>query len=253
VNDSVHVRIVTGRDALARVAAGLFLRAAEEAIAERARFVVALAGGSTPRATYERIAREANVRVDWSRVHFLLGDERCVPPAHRDSNAAMVRRALIDPLPVPPENVLFPPSPQACDASGYDALLATFFGAPAPSALRQSAIDLALLGVGADGHTASLFPGSPALRSERWATATVAPPGTGTRRRITLTLAALNTSRTAIVLAHGSDKRAAVSAALASRPGSAAPIARVRPSGGVTWVVDDEAAPEDAGVAGHAR
>ena len=164
-----EVRIFPDSRRLAIVAVEHFVALAGEAIAARGLFAVALAGGSTPRAAYMLLATEEYaVRVDWGRVHVFWGDERCVPPAHMDSNYRMARETLLDGVPLPAQNVhrmhgeMIPEDA----ASDYEKTLRLFFGDDLPR------FDLVLLGMGSDGHTASLFPGMAILREERrWAVA----------------------------------------------------------------------------------
>lgn len=164
---------------MARAAAELFVRLADDAMKERGCFSVVLSGGGTPSGMYRLLARPPLSReVEWQRVHVFWGDERCVPPDDPRSNARMARETLLDHVPVPEEQV----HPMACHrlpigslgkasrqtarqaAMRYELLLRDFFGEDDP------AFDLVLLGLGENGHTASLFPHSPALREmERWA------------------------------------------------------------------------------------
>src|SRR5467141_689148 len=151
--------------ALADAAAGRFVAAAGDAITSRGQFVVALSGGSTPRDTYLRLGTEALVaRVMWSRVQVLWGDERCVPPHHVESNYRMARETLLDRVPVPAANVhrIHGEDDPATAAEAYETTLRALLRTPAR-------IDLVLLGLGEDGHTASLFPGSAAAHEQtRW-------------------------------------------------------------------------------------
>src|SRR5258705_13974289 len=138
---------------LADAAAGRFVAAAADAIASRGQFIVALAGGSTPRDTYLRLGTEALVsKVMWSRVHVLWGDERCVPPDDLESNYRMARETLLDRVPVPAANVhrIHGEDDPATAAGVYETTLRALLQTPAR-------IDLVLLGLGEDGHTASLF------------------------------------------------------------------------------------------------
>ena len=154
-----EIRIYPDTDHLARAAAEGFVALAAEAVGrrlpDRGQFSVALAGGSTPRAAYALLAAE---EVDWSRVHVFWGDERCVPPDHPDSNYRLAREALLDHVSLPAGNVhrmRGEMEPEAA-AQAYAAELRAFFGTQWPS------FDLVLLGMGNDGHIASLFPGSAA-------------------------------------------------------------------------------------------
>ena len=208
-------------------------------IAARGRFTVALGGGSTPAALYRLLASPPLADdIDWSRWHVFWGDERCVPADHPDSNHGMARRTLLDHVPIPPSQVHRmvgeDPPQQAADA--YALALAD---ALAP----DGRLDLALLGIGDDGHTASLFPGTAALEErERLVVANWVPHLDA--YRITLTLPALNRARHVAVLATGADKADAVRRALAPRPGDATPpIALVDPvDGPAAWYLTQDAA-----------
>jgi 6-phosphogluconolactonase len=230
--------------AVAARAAELFADAARGAVAARGRFVVALAGGSTPRLLYERLAADA--ALPWGATHVWFGDERCVPPDHADSNYRMAREALLAHVPVPESEVLRIEGERApADAAErYDALLR---GA-AEAADDGAAFDLVLLGMGPDGHTASLFPGGEALgERERWAVAVPAPEHVGPHLpRVTLTLPALGAAREVLVLATGAGKREAAAAALGApgaAGGDAPPAGLVRGLARTVWLLDAAAAP----------
>lgn len=241
-----EVRVLADADQVARAAAAEFARLAREAAGARQRFAVALAGGSTPRAMYALLAdprQEWRSRIPWEAVHFFWGDERHVPPDHPDSNYRMARETLLERVPIPPRNVhrIAAEDPDAEAAAGrYERELREFFalalGAP-PS------FDLVLLGLGADGHTASLFPGSEALSEER---RLVVAPWIGSlgARRITLTPRALGGAAAVVFLVCGASKAAALRDALEGelRPGLL-PAQRIRPrTGEPLWLVDAEAA-----------
>ena len=157
------IKIHPDPTSLARAAADHFVSLAVEAIAVRGRFAVVLSGGSTPKASYAVLATdERAARVDWSRVYVFWGDERCVPPDHPDSNFRMARQALLDRVPIPSGNVHrmrgeLDPAQAAAD---YQQALLRFF---AISSGDTPSFDLILLGMGDDGHTASLFPGTSAI------------------------------------------------------------------------------------------
>jgi len=223
-----------------RLAAAEVARRARGAIAARGRFVVALSGGSTPRALHALLADPGGpfaAAIDWGRVHVLFGDERCVPPDHPDSNYRMARETLLDRVPIPPGQVHRlrgeDPDP-ARAADDYQGRLRALFPAGPP------ALDLVLLGTGADGHVASLFPGSPALEeASRWVVAPrLARLGT---RRLSLTFPVLQAASAVLLLATGRDKAGPAAAVLAG-PG-ALPVQRIRPaSGDLTVVLDAGAA-----------
>ena len=175
-----------------------------EALAARGRYILSLAGGSTPRLVYELWGEKS--RLDWTRVELIYGDERCVPPEHPDSNHGMVRRALLakleesgtGPRVHPMDGAQADPARAAAD---YEALLEEVVG---PARLEEARIDVALLGIGADGHTASMFPGAPALdEARRRGVATEAPGG---QARLTLTFTELRRARRLLFLAVGDGK-----------------------------------------------
>ena len=186
--------------ALARGAADEFFRCARESIAARGRFLVALSGGSTPRATHAEIARRRK-ELDGTAVDFFWGDERCVPPDDPASNFRMARETLLDPLAIPESQVHrwrseLPPKTAAelCEDE-----LFRVAGSP-------PVLDLVLLGLGLDGHTASLFPGSAALDVYDGFCAANFAPALGAWR-LTMTLPALNAAREALFLVDGEGKR----------------------------------------------
>jgi 6-phosphogluconolactonase len=228
---------------LAEAAAGQLRRALAEAIALRGTAWMALAGGRTPRAVYERLAMDGGPAVDWTRVHVAFGDERLVPPDHGDSNYAMARAALFDRVPLPPAQIhrIEGERAGAADAAAaYGATLAAAFDL-GPGA--WPVFDIVLLGVGADGHTASLFPGTPALGvADRLAAAARAPAPPVDR--VTLTYPVLNAARAVIVLVSGADKAAAVARAFDDGvPIADCPVRGVRPqAGSLTWHLDEAAA-----------
>ena len=200
------------------------------------RFAVCLSGGSTPRRLYQLLARSPYAdRMPWGRVHWFWGDERFVPWDHPDSNYRMVRRALLAEAPIPAENIhgIETNGAPADAARGYERVLKTYCSAETLDPERPL-FDVLLLGLGPDGHTASLFPGSGVLdERERWVAEVI---GAKPEARITLTYPALDSSRHAAFLVAGADKRAMLSRALAGDP--ALPAARVNPVGDLTWFVD---------------
>ncbi len=239
------VQRVADAGAAARAAAEVVAAAVARAVAERGRFSLALAGGSTPRRLYELLAdpgAEFRAGIAWDRVHVFFGDERHVPPDHADSNHRMAREALLDHVPVASVHRMRGEEPDAAvAAAAYQDELAAFFDAP--TAGRPPRLDLVLLGLGADGHTASLFPGNAALRERRRWVAAPYVERLGAHR-ITLTLPTLSRAREVMFLVSGADKAAAVAQVLAPAPGSARlPAARVRPGdGALRWIVDLAAA-----------
>ena len=241
---TVAVLVHADPGAAARVAARRFIELGRSAIAERDRFCAALAGGSTPMKMYALLAATRLPTLDWQRVHVFFSDERCVPADHPHSNCAMVRRALLDRVALPAAHVHrieCEAMPGTLAAERYEAELRAFFGSGPPP--HVAGFDLILLGVGADGHTASLFPGAPALAErQRWVAHTRAPPGVVAPERISLTLPALNAARRIIFLVTGATKAGAVGAVLNDPERCAAPAAMVRGAENLEWHLDAAAA-----------
>jgi len=210
----LSVRIFDDPSALMRAAADEIVSAARAAADERGRFTWALGGGSTPRALYRLLAGDPyRERMPWSAIHFFWGDERHVPPDHPDSNFRMAREAMLDAAPVPPENIhrVRAEEPDAQRAAAeYEAALRSFF-VPAPGEFPR--FDLILLGLGKEGHTASLFPESPVLRERE---RLVAAPWVEAQKtfRVTLTPPVLNHARRAMFLVSGEEKADALRAVL---------------------------------------
>jgi len=199
----VTVAVHSTPEALARATAA-WLR--ERAVAAGPRFAVCLAGGSTPRRVYELLASAERERFPWDRAHWFFGDERFVPHDHPDSNYRMVRAALFDAAPVPAANVH--PVPTAGEpaqaAQAYENELRDFYGAATLDPQRPL-FDVVLLGLGEDGHTASLFPGTAALQErQRWVVDVLNPKS---EPRITLTYPALQSTRALAFLVAGANKR----------------------------------------------
>ncbi len=218
-------------EALARAAARAFVESAAEAIAERGRFAVALAGGSTPKATYEVLARDHAEDVDWPNVHVFFGDERTVPPDHEDSNYRMAREALLDLVPTGSVHRMRGELPPDEAAASYETDLKQFFGG-------EAVFDPVMLGIGGDGHTASLFPGTPALGvTDRLVVANPVPKLDTTR--LTLTAPVLSAARAVNFLVAGEGKAEALREILeGDADPHRYPAKLVRPPGGPTWFVD---------------
>jgi 6-phosphogluconolactonase len=233
------VRVVPSALALSAALAQRVVEVARESIEASGTFTVALAGGDTPRAAYELLGNR-NDAIEWGKVHVFFTDERFVPPEDPRNNAEMAMRAWLSRAAIPPQQVHAIPTldgtPATC-ASRYERTLRSEM----PSAGAHT-FDLAVMGIGADGHTASLFPGDAAALSqrERWVMAVHAPPGTEPRDRITLTLPVLNRSRRVLFAAAGVGKRHRVAETLA---GSTLPAAMVRGLESTEWLLDAAAAP----------
>jgi 6-phosphogluconolactonase len=205
-------------------------------------FAVCLSGGSTPRRLYERLADPPfAARFPWNRAHWFWGDERFVPHDDRDSNYQMARDAFLSRVPIPNDNIHAVQteglSPDQA-ASAYETTLKQFYGADTLAPGRPL-FDVTLLGIGEDGHTASLFPGQPTLQeTSRWAVAVI---GAKAEARITLTYPVLDSSREVAFLVTGKEKRGVVARAQAGD--RTIPAAAICPVGRLHWFTDREAAP----------
>lgn len=238
-------------EALAGEAAARLAAAAQEAVARSGRFTVALAGGSTPKRLYELLAADPHgPRLPWQETHVFWGDERAVPPEHPDSNFGMARAALLARVPVPAGQIhrmeAERPDRDAA-ARDYESVIAKTFAAAAGS--EPPAFDLVLLGMGADGHTASLFPHTEALReARRWVVRNPVPKLQADR--LTLTAPILNRARLILFLVAGADKAPALQEVLQGpRDPDRLPAQSIRPTAGhLVWLVDRAAAARLAGV-----
>lgn len=227
--------VLPDAESVASTGADCFVALAGDAIADRGRFAVALAGGSTPRPLYARLAEPPLVnRVDWARVHLFWGDERNVPPSHPDSNYRMSRRTLLDRVPIPPENIhriqgeLEPHEA----AAHYRLELQRVLGG-------GGRFDLIILGMGPDGHTASLFPDAAVLDEQERSFVAVYVEKLDSWR-LTLTLPAINAARHVLFLVSGESKAEALSRV---RSGERLPAGMVQPvEGDLIWLVDRDAA-----------
>jgi 6-phosphogluconolactonase len=228
---------------MTRAAANLFAARAAEAVSAQGRFTAALSGGKTPVALYDLLAKNPFAsQIPWARVHLFWGDERCVPPDHGDSNYRLVRERLINHVPIPPANVhRMPAEMDTVEAAArYEEQLREFF---APHGGGFPVFDLVLLGLGEDGHTASLFPGTRALReSARWVLGHYVDAQKGWR--ITLTPPVINAARMVAFIVAGAGKAAVVKEILEGPFGpDTLPAQIVRPAGGdLVWMLDREAA-----------
>jgi len=210
------------------------------AVASVGRFAVALSGGSTPKRLYEILATAPLCdRFPWSRTHMFFGDERMVPPDDTESNLRMARMALLDHVPIPPGNIYPMPTGGAPEdeARAYQATLEAYYGGETLDAGRPR-FDVVLLGLGENGHTASLFPGTASLDE---ALAWVAAVTTGVPQpRLTLTYPALASSGIIAFLVAGASKATVLARVLAGDRSE--PAARVTTSGSLIWFVDSAAA-----------
>ncbi len=195
----------TDIDSLDQYALELWRDAYETALRTHGRFFAALSGGNTPAGLYRRIADDPRP-VDWNNVHLFLVDERFVPPGHDESNARMIRETLVSRIPLNEDNFHTIPTETATPeivAAVYEDHLKTFF---AMHGTQSPAFDLMLLGIGEDGHTASLFPESPSLNERTAFTAATSSP-VSPAERITLTFPVINNSEHIIFIAAGANKR----------------------------------------------
>ena len=245
MNSSVEIRTLTTPQELFGAAAEEVVHAANEAVATRGRFTIALSGGSTPKNLFNLLATNARNVLPWDRMFFFFGDERHVLPTDPESNYRMADESLLSKVPVPPGNVfrIAAENPDAASAAeAYQKTLQKFF-ALQPG--QFPVFDLILLGMGPDGHTASLFPNTAGLQEksrlvianwvEKFKTS-----------RITLTLPVLNAARCVTFLVSGTDKAPALHAVLDSdAPGEQYPSKLVQPTDGkLIWLIDRAAASE---------
>jgi 6-phosphogluconolactonase len=236
----MDLRIFPDGDALSQGVARAIVDRIHESLATADHYSLCLAGGQTPRTLYRVLATEDRDRIPWARLHLFWGDERFVPEDDPRSNYRLVREALLDHVPIPPQNV-HPvptdlPDPEQA-ARVYEQTLRQWFHASWPR------FDLILLGMGSDGHTASLFPGAPFLAEQiRWVAPARAP--VEPRLRVTLTLPVLNHASRVFFLIAGAEKADVLRRVLTDPSGPALyPAAAVRPEeGGVVWWVDESAA-----------
>jgi len=238
------IRLFADAAEVSRAAADEFVRRAAEAVVARGRFTVALSGGSTPQRLYQLLADPAlRAQVDWTRVDLFWGDERCVPPTSNDSNYHTAQEAMLSRLPIPPariHRIEAERSDREAAARDYQAVLARTFGVDANGA--PPVFDLILLGMGPDGHTASLFPDTTALdETTRWVVVNHVPKFAADR--ITMTYPILNAAREVLFLVAGADKAEPLVEVLEGPPDShRLPSQRVRPATGqLIWFVDRQA------------
>lgn len=237
---SPEIQVFPDRAALSQGAAERFVKISQAAVQARGQFTVALSGGSTPQGMYELLAGdELRRRVEWSRSFFFWGDERAVPPGDPESNYRMADDAFLSHVPVPRKNIYRIPAekPPEAAAADYEASLRNFWNG------ALEGFDLILLGLGTNGHTASLFPHTFALHEQRrWCVAVWVPELNATR--ITLTVPVLNRGANVFFLVAGSDKSAVVHEVLRGpNDPERLPAQLIRPDAGhLTWLLDHEAA-----------
>ena len=248
--ESSNVEVFETPARLIKATAERFILAANTAVQSWGRFTVALSGGNTPRALYELLASEQNAsRVNWANVHVFWGDERCVAPDDTASNYRMARESLLDRVKIPASNIhrMRGEDDPAAAAAAYETVVREAFGtATGPSrGTPGTRFDLVLLGLGADGHTASLFPHMQALREQtHWAMAERI--ASVEMWRLTLTPAILNEAGEVVFLVAGSEKAAILRRVLyGERNPDELPAQAIEPgSGRLHWMLDAAAAAE---------
>jgi 6-phosphogluconolactonase len=258
-----HIRIYPSAAEVALKAARRFARLADQYVVGCGRFTVALSGGSTPRAMNSLLAAQPFIdTVPWSSIYFFWGDERCVPPDHQDSNYRMARETLLSKAPIPEQNIFRIPAEDLNPiraAEEYQATLRDFFlsasskheTAPLANVPR---FDLILLGMGPDGHTASLFPGTTALHEEN-SVVVANYVEKFNAYRITLTARTINNARNVTFLVSGEDKSQALKQVLeGDNQPDTYPSQLIDPqNGSLLWMVDEAAARLLAGESTHER
>jgi 6-phosphogluconolactonase len=235
----VEITVCDDEEELAGAAADLFVARSEQALIRRGRFLVALSGGATPRRLYELLASPSYCdRVDWKRTEIFWVDEHCVPPDHPDSNYRMANELLLSKVPLEEKQV------HRIRGEEDPELAAKIYGIEVSAYMPRSlhTFDLAVLGMGIDGHTASLFPGDPALSVTEQVAVAVVPKGQQ-HQRITITMPVLNNVVTALFLVAGPEKAATVREILDEGNPKGYPAGLVFPARGeLFWYLDSNAA-----------
>lgn len=233
---SRKVEILPDRSAIVQRSLEIVLASLQSALAERGQFTIALAGGSTPKPLYEAIASQD---LSWDKIHVFWGDERYVPAAHSDSNEGMARRAWLDQVAIPPANVHPIPTDEAdpaIAAQKHERQLQEFFQLEAG---EFPTLDVVLLGIGDDGHTASLFPHTEALTVRDRLITVGNKDG---QPRLTFTYPLINQARTVIFLVTGANKQNALAHILAATGDETIYPARlIQPQGQLWWLLDQAA------------
>jgi 6-phosphogluconolactonase len=232
-----YVEVLPTLDALVKRAEAWCLETIQSSLSVQGRCTIAVSGGSTPKPLYQRLAQQD---LPWDKIHIFWGDERYVPPSHPESNEGMVRQAWLDQVAIPPENIHPMPTgarDPSLDAAHYAQHLNTFFGLN-PGA--WPALDIVLLGMGDDGHTASLFPNTAVLQE---CDRSVGVGYRGTDPRITLTFPTLNAAKNILFLVAGTNKHSVLETIFAEETGTVAyPAALIKPQGQLKWLIDQSAA-----------
>jgi 6-phosphogluconolactonase len=236
-----EIRIFKDLEKLSRAAASVFVEQAAQSIAARGQFLVALNGGSTPTRLFEMLATNFRERVDWTNVHVFWGDERCVPPDDAGSSYGQAREVLLRHVPIPEKNIHRVKGEGGPDAASkdYSLILKQFASTP----FEWPRFDLVYLGMGEDGHTASLFPGSPIDVSEPTLPVT-AHYQDRPANRVTITPVVFNSARRIAFMATGEKKAQTLAEVLSGRYNPELyPAQRIDPKDGtLLWLVDEAAA-----------
>lgn len=241
-----EIRILSDANAVAQTAADEFVKLARDAIQRKGTFMVALSGGSTPKVLYsllaERTQKHIGPEIPWAQIHLFFGDERHVPPDHADSNYRMANEAMISKVPIPAENVHrvhAEDKDAAVAAADYDETLVRVFNLSGDQLPR---FDLILLGMGPDGHTASLFPGTSGVQERSRRVIANWVPKFNTFR-VTFTRPVLNNAAEVLLLVCGADKSPALSEVMGSGDPNSYPVKYVQPNDGkLIWLLDRAAA-----------
>jgi 6-phosphogluconolactonase len=243
LSSSAEIRVLTTPQELFEAAAEEVIRGAQEAVAQRGRFTIALSGGSTPKALFNLLATNAKSVLPWDHMFFFWGDERHVPPTDADSNYRMAEETMLSKIPVAAGNVFRFPAENpdaAAAAEAYEQTLRKFFQLKAG---ELPVFDLILLGMGPDGHTASLFPNTAGLQEKSRLVIANWVEKLKTSR-LSLTLPVLNAARCVTFLVSGTDKASVLKTVLEEdAPGEQYPSKLVQPTNGkLIWLVDRAAA-----------
>ena len=229
-------KILADGSSLIDAATEQFVASARSAIAKRGVFYVALAGGSTPKGLYQKLTTSPYIeQIDWSRVHLFFGDERCVLPTHDDSNFKMAREAMIDHLPIPQEHVHRLPT-----ENGEAPEVAVNYAQKMSDVLQGEPLDLVLLGLGPDGHIASLFPGTEALDVTDTLTTSLYVEKFDSWR-VTMTYPVINAAKQVIVFI-GGEAKAPIVSDITNDVVQGLPVQRLAPQGDYYWYMDAAAA-----------
>lgn len=243
-NDRATVHILPDSLALAQAAANTIKRAARIAIEERQKFTLALSGGSTPKAIFQLLAQEhaADVeRIEWDKVHVFFGDERCVPADHPESNFRMAHEILLSKVPAPSANIhrIHTELGPVAAAQAYEKTLNSVCR---PDRGQLPSLDLVMLGMGTDGHTASLFPETGALDERQSSVVANWVPKLNTHR-VTFTYPLINSAKEILFISGGAEKAGMLRNVLRGHSGTTRyPSEEIRPTGGkLVWMIDEPA------------